>query len=230
MYGRTALAGSKQGLPLSTHHGQIPKWSTLATPLRLAFRLYAAPSTYLNGDLCGSKDSTIVPLFHPVYIQLTCAHSTLSEPHLLQITRLSIFYRAIVLYCIMCRFVVPIRTCSKCHQNQPLFDEKERRLSHANEKIERKPTYTAPPQDCYSRWCIFSSEHPITCNSCRFTCKQTHGKTREIQGGSPSYVCHSCASCSQQHSPCKPPRGMRNGVLRRWETGWFTGLTKSSAK
>jgi hypothetical protein len=79
----------------------------------------------------------------------------------------------------MCRFVVPIRTCSKCHQNQPLFDEKERRLSHVNEKIEvpqssiqiytqkscgslrsqqRKPTYTAPPQDCYSRWCIFSSD------------------------------------------------------------------------
>ncbi|KAG2107127.1 hypothetical protein BD769DRAFT_137779 [Suillus cothurnatus] len=106
----------------------------------------------------------------------------------------------------MCKFVVPIRTCSKCHQNEPLFNEKERRLSHVKEKNERKPTYMAPPQDCYSRWCVFSSEHPITCNSCWITCKQTHGKTREIRGGSPSYVCHSCASCPQRQCSWQPPR------------------------
>jgi hypothetical protein len=36
----------------------------------------------------------------------------------------------------MCYFVVPIRTCFKCHQNEPLFDENEMQLSHANEKNE----------------------------------------------------------------------------------------------
>jgi hypothetical protein len=37
---------------------------------------------------------------------------------------------------VMCYFVVPIRTCFKCHQNEPLFDENEMQLSHANEKNE----------------------------------------------------------------------------------------------
>ncbi|KAG0695902.1 hypothetical protein DFH29DRAFT_953495 [Suillus ampliporus] len=101
----------------------------------------------------------------------------------------------------MCNFVVPIRTCSKCHQNEPLFDE--RRLSSMSDKNERKQAYIyiEPPQDCFSRWCIFSSEHPGVCigsQACWLTCKQTHGKTREIQGGSPSYVCHSCAHRSRR--------------------------------
>ncbi|KAG1887290.1 hypothetical protein F4604DRAFT_1240871 [Suillus subluteus] len=130
----------------------------------------------------------------------------------------------------MCYFVVPIRTCFKCHQNEPLFDENERRLSHANEKNERKSAYAEPPQDCYSRWCIFSSEHSDTCSSCRITCKQTHSKTREIQGGSPSYVCNICASSPQRHCQCHSPYGVGNGVLRQRETGWFAGLTRFSAK
>ncbi|KAJ8580311.1 hypothetical protein M405DRAFT_753410 [Rhizopogon salebrosus TDB-379] len=97
----------------------------------------------------------------------------------------------------MCNFVVPIRTCSKCYQNEPLFDEKERRLSSVSGKNEVPPTYMEPAQDCYSRWCAFSSEHPGFCASCWLTCKHTYGKTREIRGGSPSYVCHSCASRPQ---------------------------------
>ncbi|KAG1779140.1 hypothetical protein EV702DRAFT_1090663 [Suillus placidus] len=172
----------------------------------------------------------MVPQFYPVYIRLTCALGNLLELYFLQITRLAIFDRVIDFYSIMCKFVVPIRTCSKCHQNEPLFDEKERRLSHVNEKNERKPTYMAPPQDCYSRWCIFSSEHPITCSSCRITCKQTHGKTREIRGGSPSYVCHSCALYPPRHCPWQPSHGLGNGVLRRREIGWFAGFIGSSAK
>ncbi|KAG2147582.1 hypothetical protein DEU56DRAFT_784752 [Suillus clintonianus] len=48
----------------------------------------------------------------------------------------------------------------------------------------------APPQDCYSRSCIFISEHSNVCSSCWITCKQTHYKTREMPGGPPSYVCH----------------------------------------
>ncbi|KAG1750149.1 hypothetical protein EDB19DRAFT_1678572 [Suillus lakei] len=131
----------------------------------------------------------------------------------------------------MCNFVVPIRTCFKCHQNEPLFDEKKRRLSHVNERNEQKSTYMEPPQDCYSRWCIFSSEHPNACSSCRITCKQIHGKTREIQGGSPSYVCDVCASNPQRHCQCHSLHGVGNiVVLRRRETGWFAGLTRSSAK
>ncbi|KAG1832574.1 hypothetical protein DFJ58DRAFT_823115 [Suillus subalutaceus] len=148
----------------------------------------------------------------------------------------------------MCKFVVPIRTCSKCHQNEPLFDEKERRLSHVNEKNEVPQSSMVgshvahcvpnsesqhtwyPPQDCYSRWCVFSSEHPITCSSCRITCKRTHGKTRKIRGGSPSYVCHSCISCPQRHCPWQLPRGMGTSVLRLREIGWFAGLIRSSAK
>ncbi|KAG2076719.1 hypothetical protein BDR04DRAFT_707986 [Suillus decipiens] len=179
---------------------------------------------------CGQSTAASVLIFHLVYIQLTCTHDLL-EPYFLQITRLAIFDRTIIdLYCIMCKFVVPVRTCSKCHQSEALFDEKERRLSHVNEKNERKPTYLAPPQDCYSRWCIFSSEHPITCSSCWITCKQTHGKTREIRGGSPSYVCRCCALCPQQYCPWQPLCGVGNGVLRRRGIGWFAGLTRSSAK
>ena len=34
-------------------------------------------------------------------------------------------------------------------------------------------TYIEPPQDCYSRRCIFSSEHPSICSSCWLTCKKT---------------------------------------------------------
>ncbi|KAG2107097.1 hypothetical protein BD769DRAFT_1502323 [Suillus cothurnatus] len=146
---------------------------------------------------------------------------------------LAIFDCIIDLHCvaIMCYFVVPIRTCFKCHQNEPLFDENEIQLSHANETNEqRKSTYIEPPQDCYSRRCIFSSEHPDTCSSCRITCKQTHGKTREIQGGSLSYVCDICASSPQRHCQCHLPHGVNSGVLRRRETGWFAGLTRSSAK
>ncbi|KAG2037708.1 hypothetical protein BDR03DRAFT_956638 [Suillus americanus] len=172
----------------------------------------------------------MIPQSHPVYIQLTCARGSLSELYFLQITGLAIFNRAIDLYCIMCKFVVPIRTCSKCHKNEPLFDEKERRLSHVSQKNERKPTYMAPPQDCYSRWCVFSSDHPITCNSCRITCKQIHGKTRKIRGGSPSYMCHHCILYPQPHCSWQPPRGMGTSVLRLWEIGWFTGLIRSSAK
>ncbi|KAG2060856.1 hypothetical protein BDR06DRAFT_389287 [Suillus hirtellus] len=143
----------------------------------------------------------MVPQFRFLYIQLTRAHFCLSELYFLQITGLPIFALIIDLHCIMCKFVVPIRTCSKCHQNEPLFDEKERRLSHITEKNEqRKLTYMAPPQDCYSRRCVFSSEHPVTWHACWITCKQTHGKTRKIKGGSPSYVCHNCASLPQRHS------------------------------
>ncbi|KAG1750114.1 hypothetical protein EDB19DRAFT_1678315 [Suillus lakei] len=85
----------------------------------------------------------------------------------------------------------------------------------------------APPQDCYSRWCTFSSEHPMTCRSCRITCKQTHGKTRKIRGGSSSYVCHSCASCLERRCPWQSPGGVGNG---RRGTGWFAGFTRFSAK
>ncbi|KIK42450.1 hypothetical protein CY34DRAFT_144780 [Suillus luteus UH-Slu-Lm8-n1] len=58
-------------------------------------------------------------------------------------------------------------------------------------------TYIEPPQDCYSRWCIFSGEHSNACSSCWITCKQTYSKTREIRGGSPSYVCDMCISSPQ---------------------------------
>jgi len=34
----------------------------------------------------------------------------------------------------ICNFVFPVRTCSKCYQKEPLFDEKERRLSRAGDK------------------------------------------------------------------------------------------------
>ncbi|OAX41175.1 hypothetical protein K503DRAFT_531886 [Rhizopogon vinicolor AM-OR11-026] len=98
------------------------------------------------------------------------------------------------LYIIMCNFIVPIRTCSKCQEKEPLFDEKERQVTSAGGKKERRPKYMEPPQDCYSRRCIFSSEHSSVCSSCWLTCKRTHGKTRQIQGGSLSYVCHSCVS------------------------------------
>ncbi|KAG6331502.1 hypothetical protein ID866_7589 [Astraeus odoratus] len=63
-----------------------------------------------------------------------------------------------------------------------------------------------PAQDCYSRWCVFSSEHPRSCSHCWLTCKHTHGKTREIQGGSPSYVCYSCAPRERRQQTWKPPR------------------------
>lgn len=167
----------------------------------------------------------------------------------------------------MCRFVVPIRTCSKCHQNEPLFDEKERRLSHVNEKIEVPQTsilrshvthcvpnsesqHTRHPPRIAIRGGVSSAANTLSLatpvgslvnnrqwkdfllyvESLMYFMFRRHGKTREIRGGSPSYVCHSCASCSQRHSPCKPPRGTRNGVLRRWEIGWFARLTKPSAK
>jgi hypothetical protein len=36
----------------------------------------------------------------------------------------------------MCNFVVPIRTCSKCQQKEPLFDEKERQFTSVGGKKE----------------------------------------------------------------------------------------------
>ncbi|KIK77389.1 hypothetical protein PAXRUDRAFT_380632 [Paxillus rubicundulus Ve08.2h10] len=105
----------------------------------------------------------------------------------------------------MCNFVVPIRTCSKCQQREPLFQDG---IAHDNEKARSDGSlvYMDPAQDCYSRWCAFSSEHPKTCSHCWLTCKHWHGKTREIQGGSPSYVCHSCAPRARRQQTWKPPR------------------------
>ncbi|KAI9568224.1 hypothetical protein HD554DRAFT_785418 [Boletus coccyginus] len=102
----------------------------------------------------------------------------------------------------MCNFVVPIRTCSKCRQREPLFHDMSLR---DNEKC---LIYMDTAQDCYSRWCVFSSEHPKTCNYCWLTCKHGHGKTRKIHGGSPSYVCHGCAPRARRHGQpaWKPPR------------------------
>ncbi|KAJ8589010.1 hypothetical protein M405DRAFT_768267 [Rhizopogon salebrosus TDB-379] len=125
----------------------------------------------------------------------------------------------------MCNFVVPIRTCSKCQQKEPLFDEKERQFTSVGGKKERKPAYMEPPQDCYSRRCIFSSEHPSACSSCWFTCKKTHGKAREIQGGSHSFVCHSCTSGSQECPPWQSERSVENSVFRPRDTSRFSGFT-----
>ncbi|KAF8426512.1 hypothetical protein L210DRAFT_3553979 [Boletus edulis BED1] len=61
-------------------------------------------------------------------------------------------------------------------------------------------------QDCYSRFCVFSSEHPKTCSYCWLTCKHGHGKTRKIHGGSPSYVCHGCAPRTRRSPAWKRPR------------------------
>ncbi|KAF8557147.1 hypothetical protein OG21DRAFT_1391502, partial [Imleria badia] len=91
----------------------------------------------------------------------------------------------------MCNFVIPIRTCSKCHRREPLFHDISPR-DNEKARSDESLAYMDTAQDCYSRWCVFSSEHPKTCSHCWLTCKQGHGKTRKIHGGSPSYVCHGC--------------------------------------
>ncbi|KAI6108299.1 hypothetical protein F5141DRAFT_1122260 [Pisolithus sp. B1] len=122
----------------------------------------------------------------------------------------------------MCNLVVPIRTCSKCHRKERLFEGGN---ASSSDKIDNHGLlgYMDPAQDCYSRWCVFSREHPKSCSHCWITCKHTydssgsrrrqsiyslprHGKTREIQGGSPSYVCYGCAPRERKQQTWKPPR------------------------
>jgi len=133
----------------------------------------------------------------------------------------------------MCNFVVPIRTCSKCHQREPLFHDaplRDNEKAGSEEAISQSLVYMDIAQDCYSRWCIFSSEHPKTCRYCWLTCKQWHGKTREIPGGTPSYVCRHCEPRARRQSAWKPPRpaqpidATRNVVVTNHR---FSGLAQS---
>ncbi|KAH7930204.1 hypothetical protein BV22DRAFT_1028722 [Leucogyrophana mollusca] len=105
---------------------------------------------------------------------------------------------------IMCNFVVPVRICSKCHHKEPLYDKEDVRDWEPEEDADQVPTYIDPEQDCYSRWCVYSSEHPNYCSRCWLTCKHWHGKTREIHGGTLSYLCRACA-----------PRRARTTLLTR---------------
>ncbi|KAI6125598.1 hypothetical protein EDD16DRAFT_1724582 [Pisolithus croceorrhizus] len=108
---------------------------------------------------------------------------------------------------VMCNLVVPIRTCSKCHRKERLFGDGN---ASSSDKL---LGYMDPAQDCYSRWCVFSREHPKTCSHCWITCKHTHGKTREIQGGSPSYVCYGCAPRERKQQTWKPPRPVHTKTM-----------------
>ncbi|KIO07934.1 hypothetical protein M404DRAFT_135008 [Pisolithus tinctorius Marx 270] len=84
-----------------------------------------------------------------------------------------------------------------------------------------------PAQDCYSRWCIFSSEHPKSCSHCWITCKHSHGKTREIQGGSPSYVCYGCAPRERKRQTWKPPRPVHTKTMSSQVSSHsFLGVSK----
>ncbi|KAI6117911.1 hypothetical protein EV401DRAFT_1967221 [Pisolithus croceorrhizus] len=95
----------------------------------------------------------------------------------------------------MCNLVVPIRTCSKCHRKERLFGG-------------RCWDTWIQAQDCYSRWCVFSREHPKYLQHTYDSSgsRRRHGKTREIQGGSPSYVCYGCAPRERKQQTWKPPR------------------------
>lgn len=66
----------------------------------------------------------------------------------------------------------------------------------------------------------------ILCISFMSDVLRRRGKARKIQGGSPSYVCQSCASCPERNCLSQPPYHGDNG---RRETGWFARLTRSSA-
>ena len=100
----------------------------------------------------------------------------------------------------MCNLVVPIRTCSKCRQREPLFHDTSLRDNEKagsdevgpifpigtrnDDAIRQSPVYMDTAQDCYSRWCVFSTEHPKTCSYCWLTCK--HGYARRARRGDAS--------------------------------------------
>ncbi|KAH7917793.1 hypothetical protein BV22DRAFT_1025756 [Leucogyrophana mollusca] len=115
----------------------------------------------------------------------------------------------------MCNFVIPIRTCSHCHHRERFFDKEDVRNWEPDNDT---PTYIDPEQDCYSRWCVYSSEHPESCSSCWLTCKHWHGKTREIHGGTLSYVCRGCR-------PRRKTRSARNGFSTPIKSGGVQSAT-----
>ncbi|KAH7908200.1 hypothetical protein BJ138DRAFT_390970 [Hygrophoropsis aurantiaca] len=99
----------------------------------------------------------------------------------------------------MCNFIIPVRTCSKCHCTTRLFEKDDVRDGDSQEEANEISVYTDAEQDCYSRWCIYSSEHPKSCSRCWLTCKQWHGRTKEIHGGTASYVCYDCERRTRGH-------------------------------
>ncbi|KAL4072540.1 hypothetical protein V8B97DRAFT_311376 [Scleroderma yunnanense] len=127
----------------------------------------------------------------------------------------------------MCNLVVPVRTCSKCHRKERLFGDGTATID--SEKTDRNGLsgYMDPAQDCYSRWCVFSSEHPKSCSHCWLTCKHSHGRTREIQGGSPSYVCYSCVPRARRQQTWKPPRPIQTkATFRQGPSHGFPGVSR----
>jgi len=98
----------------------------------------------------------------------------------------------------MCNLILPVRVCTKCSHkdaifSERLFREKDKEWGwRASRELDNDALSLELEQDCYSRWCVYSSDHPDYCMCCSLTCKQWRGKIRELHGGSSSYVCSAC--------------------------------------
>ena len=113
----------------------------------------------------------------------------------------------------MCNLILPVRICTKCGRkdaivSERLFREKDKQWGwRASREVDHEALSLELEQDCYSRWCVYSSDHPEHCMCCSLTCKQWRGKIRELHGGSSSYICSACTDPPDEAGiqPSEPP-------------------------